>query len=46
MAAPFYRYLLGMHLLDTGGSVLAIGVQHAAWNAASNIDGVNGGWQS
>ena len=46
VAAPFYRYLLGLHLLDTGGSVLAIGVQHAAWNAAGNIDGVNGEWQS
>jgi membrane protease YdiL (CAAX protease family) len=45
VAAPFYRYLLGMHLLGTGGSVLAIGVQHAAWNAAGNIDGVNGEWQ-
>lgn len=46
VAAPFYRYLLGMHLLDTGGSILAIGVQHAAWNAAGNIDGVNGDWQA
>ena len=45
VAAPFYRYQLGMHLLDTGGSVLAIGVQHAAWNAAGNIDGVDGEWQ-
>lgn len=46
VAAPFYRYLLGLHLLATGGSVLAIGVQHAAWNAAGNIDGVDGQWQS
>jgi uncharacterized protein len=45
VAAPFYRYQLGMHLLGTGGSVLAIGVQHAAWNAAGNIDGVDGEWQ-
>jgi membrane protease YdiL (CAAX protease family) len=44
-AAPFYRYLLGMHLLDTGGSILAIGVQHAAWNAAANLDPVRGDWQ-
>jgi membrane protease YdiL (CAAX protease family) len=43
--APFYRYLLGMLLLDTGGSLLAIGVQHAAWNAAGSIDGVHGEWQ-
>ena len=45
VAAPFYRYLLGLHLLDTRGSILAIGVQHAAWNAAGNIDGVDGEWQ-
>lgn len=45
VAAPLYRYQLGMHLLGTGGSVLAIGVQHAAWNAAGNIDGVEGEWQ-
>jgi membrane protease YdiL (CAAX protease family) len=44
-AAPFYRYLLGMHLLDTGGSILAIGVQHAAWNAAGNLAPVSGDWQ-
>lgn len=44
--APIYRYLLGMHLLDTGGSVLAIGIQHAAWNSAGNLDGVHGEWQA
>jgi membrane protease YdiL (CAAX protease family) len=44
-AAPFYRYLLGMHLLDTGGSILAIGIQHAAWNAAGSLDPVQGEWQ-
>lgn len=42
-AAPFYRYLLGMHLMDTGGSILAIAVQHASWNAAGGFDGVDGG---
>jgi membrane protease YdiL (CAAX protease family) len=46
IGAPFYRYLLGLHLLATGGSILAIGVQHAAWNAAGNIDGIDGDWQS
>lgn len=46
VVTPFYRYLLGLHLLATGGSILAIGVQHAAWNAAGNIDGVDGQWQS
>lgn len=46
LAAPFYRYLLGMHLLDTGGSILAIGIQHASWNQAMKIDGVHGDWQA
>lgn len=46
LMAPVYRYLLGMHLLDTGGSVLAIGVQHAAWNSAANLDAVQGEWQA
>jgi membrane protease YdiL (CAAX protease family) len=47
--APVYRYLLGMHLLDTGGSILAIGVQHASWNAAQSLGVVDGGewhWQA
>ncbi len=46
LMAPIYRYLLGMHLIDTGGSVLAIGVQHAAWNAALDLDAVDGQWQA
>jgi|SRR5215207_4777269 len=48
-AAPVYRYLLGMHLLDTGGSILAAGIQHASWNAAQNLNVVEGGdwkWQT
>ncbi|HET8959912.1 CPBP family intramembrane glutamic endopeptidase [Nocardioides sp.] len=45
LGAPFYRYLLGMHLMDTGGSILAIAVQHAAWNASGNLDAVRGEWQ-
>jgi hypothetical protein len=44
-ATPFYRYLLGMHLIDTGGSVLAASVQHASWNAVVDLDGVRGEWQ-
>jgi membrane protease YdiL (CAAX protease family) len=44
--APVYRYLLGLHLLDTGGSVLAIAVQHAAWNEAQDLDAVEGEWQA
>ena len=45
VTAPFYRYLLGMHLMDTGGSILAIAVQHAAWNASGNLEAVEGEWQ-
>jgi membrane protease YdiL (CAAX protease family) len=44
--APFSRYLVGMHLLDTGGSVLAAVIQHASWNAAGNLDGVGGDYES
>ncbi len=47
--APVYRYLLGMHLLDTGGSILAVGVQHASWNASQSLGSVDGGttdWQA
>ena len=36
VAALVHRYLLGMHLLDTGGSILAAGIQHTSWNAAQN----------
>ena len=46
LGAPFYRYLLGMHLLDTRGSILAIAVQHAAWNASGNLESVQGEWQA
>jgi uncharacterized protein len=42
---PFYRYLLGMHLLDTGGSLLAVGIQHASWNAATSLGVFTGIWQ-
>ena len=33
--APFFRYLIGMVLVDTGGSLLAAGLLHASFNAAS-----------
>jgi membrane protease YdiL (CAAX protease family) len=46
LLVPVYRYLLGMHLLDTGGSVLVVGVQHASWNAAGDLGAVEGAWQS
>ncbi len=43
--APVYRYLLGTQLLDTGGSILAIGVLHASWNNAGKLGAVDGTWQ-
>jgi len=36
LTALIARHLLGMHLLDTGGSILAAGVQHASLNAAQS----------
>jgi hypothetical protein len=42
--APFFRYLLGETLQATGGSVLAAGVLHAAFNASGQL-GFPGGWQ-
>jgi hypothetical protein len=41
----FARHLLGMHLLDTGGSILATAIQHASWNAAGNLDAVRGAYE-
>ena len=43
--APVYRYLIGMHMVDARGSVLAAGIQHAAWNASGNLEAVDGDWQ-
>jgi len=45
LAAPFFRYLLGTQLVDTGGSILAIGLLHASFNAAGQMSAVHGGWQ-
>jgi uncharacterized protein len=44
VAAPFFRYVLGETLLATRGSLLAVGVQHAAFNASGQL-GLPGGWQ-
>ncbi len=41
--APFMRLLLGMHYLDTRGSLLAVGLQHAAFNASSDLG--SNGWE-
>jgi membrane protease YdiL (CAAX protease family) len=44
-AAPFLRVLLGMVYRDTGGSLLAVGLLHAAFNASGALGFVSGGWQ-
>jgi len=43
--APFLRYLLGTLYLDTAGSLLAVGLMHASYNAASQLGAAEGGWQ-
>jgi uncharacterized protein len=45
LVTPFYRLLVGAHLLDTRGSILAIAVQHASWNEAIKFDFIHGDWQ-
>jgi CAAX protease family protein len=45
VVAPFFRYLLGTQLIDSGGSILAIGLLHASFNAAGQLSAVPGGWQ-
>ena len=38
------RYLIGETLYATGGSLLAVGILHAAFNASGQM-GFPGGWQ-
>jgi uncharacterized protein len=45
LVAPFFRYLLGTQLVDSGGSILAIGLLHASFNASRQVSAVPGGWQ-
>ncbi|HYN93073.1 MAG TPA: CPBP family glutamic-type intramembrane protease [Pilimelia sp.] len=45
LVAPFFRYLLGTVLVDTAGSVLAIGLLHASFNGAGKLAALPGGWQ-
>lgn len=42
--APVMRLLMGSVLLGTGGSVLAIGLLHASFNAAGRLSVLDGGW--
>jgi membrane protease YdiL (CAAX protease family) len=46
LTAPFFRYLLGTVLIDTGGSVLAVAILHASFNASGQITAVHGWWPS
>jgi uncharacterized protein len=41
----FFRYLAGVLMLETNGSVLAVGVLHASFNASGGMDVVPAGWQ-
>lgn len=45
VSAPFFRYLIGTVLIDTGGSVLAAGILHASFNASGALPVLSGGWQ-
>lgn len=42
VVAVFVRYLIGTVLVDTGGSVLAVGLLHAAFNASGGLAAVDG----
>jgi uncharacterized protein len=44
VSAPFARYLYGMTLVDTGGSVLAVAILHASFNGAGQLAAVHGWW--
>ena len=45
VSAPFFRYLVGMMLVDTS-SVLAVGLLHASFNASGALPVLSGGgWQ-
>jgi membrane protease YdiL (CAAX protease family) len=46
VGAPFLRYLLGMTLVGTGGSVLAVAILHASFNASGALSAVHGWWPS
>ncbi len=44
-SAPFLRYLAGILLIDTRGSVLAVAMLHASFNSAGALSVIPGGWQ-
>jgi membrane protease YdiL (CAAX protease family) len=45
-ALPFLRYLIGVLLVDTRGSVLAAAAMHASFNASGTLSVIPGGWQN
>jgi membrane protease YdiL (CAAX protease family) len=45
LLAPVLRYLAGVLLLETGGSVLAVAVLHASFNTSGHLAPAVGGWQ-
>ena len=45
-ALPFLRYIIGVLLVDTKGSVLAAALLHASFNASGALSVVPAGWQS
>jgi membrane protease YdiL (CAAX protease family) len=44
LTAPVFRYLFGMTLRDTGGSVLAVALLHASFNASQSLGSLHGWW--
>jgi membrane protease YdiL (CAAX protease family) len=45
LALPAFRCLAGILMIDTGGSVLAVGVLHASFNASGAMEVTPAGWQ-
>jgi membrane protease YdiL (CAAX protease family) len=45
VVTPFLRYLVGAVFIDTGGSILALAVLHASFNATGTLSAAAGGWQ-
>lgn len=43
--APAMRYVMGHIDITTGGSLLAVGVMHASFNASGQLGVTDGGWQ-
>lgn len=46
LTGVFFRYLAGMLYLATGGSILAVGLLHASFNASGSLSVVSSVWPS